>query len=124
MGALLERQVAAAEQVHGHVERLLRVVIGLERVALADRVVGLDQVDERLLEVVLHLLGDFFLAEPDRAQHVEDQHAVVGRHGAPAFRDDGRMGHARLVAHRLDVIHDVVGVFLQRVIHGRLEVRL
>ena len=51
--ALLERQVAAAEQVHRHVERLLRVVIGLERVALRDRVVGLDQVDQRLLELVL-----------------------------------------------------------------------
>ena len=51
--ALFERQVAAAEQVHGHVERLLRVVIGLERRALRDRVIGLDQVDQRLLELVL-----------------------------------------------------------------------
>ena len=53
VGALFERQVAAAEQVHRHVERLLRVVVGLERVALRDRVVGLDQIDERLLELVL-----------------------------------------------------------------------
>ena len=34
MAALLERQVAAGEQVQRHVERLLRVVIALERVAL------------------------------------------------------------------------------------------
>ena len=52
MRALLERQVAAAEQVHRHVERLLRVVVALERVARRQAVVGLDQVDERLLHLV------------------------------------------------------------------------
>ena len=35
MAALLERQVAAGEQVQRHVERLLRVVVALERVARA-----------------------------------------------------------------------------------------
>ena len=49
--ALLERQVAAVEQAERHVERLLRVVEGLERVAGRDVVVGLDEVDERLLPV-------------------------------------------------------------------------
>src|SRR6185436_3292212 len=36
VGALLQRQVAAAEQVHRHVQRLLRVVVRLERVSLRD----------------------------------------------------------------------------------------
>ena len=34
------------------------------------------------------------------------------------------MGHAGIVAHALDVIDDVVGVFLQRVVDARLEVGL
>ena len=34
------------------------------------------------------------------------------------------MRHAGLVAHALDVIDDVVGVFLQRVVDARLEVGL
>ena len=124
MRALLERQVAAAEQVHRHVERLLRVVVRLERGALRHRVIRLDQVDERLLELVLDRRRHLLLAESDRPQHVEDQHAVVGGHRATALGHDGRMFDARIVAHRLDVIDDVVGVFLQRVVHGRLEVRL
>ena len=34
------------------------------------------------------------------------------------------MLHARIVTHRLHVVDDVVGVFLERVIHARLEVGL
>ena len=34
------------------------------------------------------------------------------------------MRHAGFVAHRLHVIDDVVGVFLQRVVHARFEVGL
>ena len=34
------------------------------------------------------------------------------------------MLHARVVAHRLDVVDDVVRVLLERVVHARLEVRL
>ena len=47
--ALDERQIARIEQAQGHVERLLRVVIRLGGVARRHVVVGLDQVDERLL---------------------------------------------------------------------------
>ena len=83
MRALLERQVAAAEQVHRHVERLLRVVVGLERVALRDAVIRLEQVDERLLELVRDLDRDLLLAEVERAEHVEDQHAVVREMARP-----------------------------------------
>ena len=43
---------------------------------------------------------------------------------ASAFRDDRRVRHLRLVAHRLQVVDDVVGVFLQRVVHARFEVGL
>src|SRR5258706_4962198 len=34
------------------------------------------------------------------------------------------MRHSRLVAHRLNVVDDVVGVLLERVVHARLKVRL
>ncbi len=96
LAALLERQVAAAEQVQRHVERLLRVVVALERVAGVDRfVVGLEQVDDRLLRFVRRdRLGDLLLAERRDAEHVEDQHAVVRDDGAAALRDDRRVRHA------------------------------
>ena len=46
LAALLERQVAAGEQVQRHVERLLRVVVALERVAGGQVLVGLEQIDD------------------------------------------------------------------------------
>ena len=52
LAALLERQVAAGEQVERHVERLLRVVEALERVAGGQVLVGLEQIDDRLLRLV------------------------------------------------------------------------
>ena len=58
------------------------------------------------------------------AEDVEDEQAVVGDDGAAALRDDRRVRHAGLVAHRLQVIDDVVGVFLERVVGARLEVGL
>ena len=67
MAALLERQVAAVEQVERHVERLLRVVIALERVARREVLVRLFQVDERLLDLVaVAVLRQLFLAEARR----------------------------------------------------------
>ena len=64
--ALLERQVAAVEQVERHVERLLRVVVALEHVARGDVVVGLDQIDQRLLPVVGRpSVGTFSSPKPD-----------------------------------------------------------
>ena len=124
MGALVERKVAAAEQVHRHVERLLRVVVALERVARVDVVVGLDQVDQRLLEVVARRRRHRLLAEAAGAEHVEDEQRVVGGDRPAALRDDGRMGDLLFVAHLLDVVHDVVRVLLQGVVHARLEVGL
>ena len=49
---------------------------------------------------------------------------MVRHHGASALRHDRRVRHAGIVTHRLDVIDDVVGVFLERVVHARFEVRL
>ncbi len=47
------------------------------------------------------------------------------RHDRPAaFRHDRRVRHLRLVTHRLQVIDDVVGVFLERVVDARFEVGL
>ena len=56
--------------------------------------------------------ADFF----DGAKRFDDQNAVMGDNGAPAFADDLRVRHLLLVANLADVKNDVVGVFLQRVI--------
>ena len=53
-----EREIAEAEQVERLVERLLRVVVALEQVLARDAVVGLDQVDERLLRLARGSVGD------------------------------------------------------------------
>ena len=49
---LIQRQVAAGEQVHRHVERLLGVVIAFQHVAHVEVLVRLEQVEQRLLDVV------------------------------------------------------------------------
>jgi hypothetical protein len=61
---------------------------------------------------------------PGDAQHVEHQHAVIGRDGAPALRDDGGMRHFDFVAHVLHVVNDVVGVLLQGVVDAGFEIGL
>ena len=48
---LHEREVACRKQVDRHIERLLRVVIALERVFRVQVRVGLDEIDERLFHV-------------------------------------------------------------------------
>jgi hypothetical protein len=72
----------------------------------------------------LPLAGNLLLAEAGDAEHVEHEHAVVRHDGAAALGHDRRVFDARVVAHRLDVIDDVVGVLLERVVHARLEVGL
>ena len=62
---------------------------------------------------------DFF----NRAEHLDNQHAVMRDDGAAAFADDVRVRHFFRVAHVGDVINDVVGVFLQRVIRRAVERR-
>jgi hypothetical protein len=122
--ALNERQVARVEQADGHVECLLRVVKGFERVASRHVVVGLDQVGEGLLPFEVGRGRHLLIAEARHAEHVEHEHAVIGHDCATALGDDGRMVDAGFVADRLNVIDDVVRVFLERVVHARFEVRL
>ena len=96
---LIQRQIAAAEQVDRHVERLLRVVIALQHVARGEVLIRIQQVDERLLGVVgCSLRGHVVLALPGHAQHAEDQAAVIGHDGPAALGDDRRMLDARIVA--------------------------
>ena len=89
-----------------------------------ERAVGLLQIDQRLLGILRDLRREFVVAEAGHAQNVEHQHAVIRGDGAPAFGNDGGMRHFGFVAHVLDVIDDVVGVFLQRVIDARFEIGL
>ena len=66
------------------------------------------------------------IAGPDlfnRSEHFHDQHAVMRDDGAAAFTDDVRVRHLLRVADVGDVINDVVGVFLKRVIGGAVESR-
>ena len=63
--------------------------------------------------------ADFF----NRAEHFHNQHAVVRDDGAAAFADDVRVRHLLRAANVADIIDDVVGVFLQRVVGGAVERR-
>ena len=123
LAALRQRQVAQAEQVQRRIERLLRVVKTLQQVLRAERAIRLLQIDQRLLGIVRHRL-ERIVAESAYAQDVEHQHAVIGGDGAAAFGHDGRMRHFGFVADILDVIDDVVGVLLQRVVDARFEIGL
>jgi hypothetical protein len=99
----------------------LRVVIGLQLVELGKIFADVEQLlHERMLGVAVFqkIAGTDFL---NRAKHFHDQHAVVGDDGAAAFADDVRVRHLLGVADIGDVINDVVGVFLQRVIGGTVE---
>ena len=122
--ALLERQIAAREQVHRHVERLLGVVVALQRVAGGQAVVGLDQVDQRLFHLGRRGLGHVLVAKLGHVEHVHDEEAVIGDDRPAALRDDRRVGHLRLVAHGLQVIDHVVRVLFERVVHAGFEVGL
>ena len=53
------------------------------------------------------------LVEVGNAEHVEDEHAVVGDHGPARLGEDRRVRDLGLVADVLDAEDDVVGVFLQ-----------
>ena len=85
---------------------------------------GFLQVDERLLDVAGKFGDGIALAESGDAQNVEHQHAVIGGDGAAAFGNDDGMRDFGFVADVLNVMHDVVGVFLQGVVDARLEVGL
>jgi hypothetical protein len=123
-GPLFEGQVAEAEEVERGIERLLGVVEALEQVLHAQVLVGLHQVDDGLFGVVAEAVGDGFAAIAGDAEDVEDQDAVVGGDGAAAFGDDVGVGDFGVVADVLDVVDDVVGVFLEAVVDAGFEVGL
>ena len=54
LAALLQRQIAQAEQVQRRIQRLLRVVKTFQQILRAQRPVGFLQIDERLLGVLRH----------------------------------------------------------------------
>ena len=116
--------VAEVEQVQRLVHRLHGVVVAFEEVLLGQVAVDGEQVDDCCGASGGHLGRRLVAVEVGDAEHVEDQHAVVGDHRPARLGDDRRVRHAGLVADALDAEDDVVGVLLQRVVDGRLEVGL
>ena len=109
-------------------EELLLVLEGVV-VALAQRL-RVDRLVDRgeLLQDGRVARGDAdALALLDTVGDVEDvrhEDRVVGRDGAAGLGDEDRRRHLLLVADLLDRVDDVVGVLLDRVVHGRIEGRL
>ena len=125
LAALVERQVAARKQVHRHVERLLGVVVTLERVSGVDVLEGLEQVDDRLLLLLdRRRVRNALVPKSGHTQDIKDKDAVVGDDRPAALGHDRGRLDGRILAHGLDVIDDIVGVLLERVVDARLEVRL
>ena len=96
---------------------------------LVHAAVGVEEVDDRARAVRarssgVRVRGEVEALEAAPAEHVEDQHAVVGDHGPAGFADDRGVLDARLVADFLDVEDDVVGVFLKAVVDAGAEVGL
>ena len=121
---LRQRQVAEVEELQRLFLVLEGVVVGLEDVLARYLAVGLEQVLHDARGVRTDLLGRLADVELADAQDVDHQHRVVGDHGAPRLRHDGRVRHAAGVADLLQGEHDVVRVLLRRVVHRRGEVRL
>ncbi len=57
----------------------------------------------------------------DRAEGLDDEHAVVRDDGAAGLRHDVRMGNALLVTDVGDVPDDIAGVLVDRVVHRAVE---
>src|SRR5208283_129893 len=122
--ALFEGQVAQRKQVQGRIERLLGVVETFQQVLGSEVLVGFQEVDQRLFDVVRQRGGHLLVAIASHAQDVEHQNAVIGGDGAAALGDDGRVRDLALIADVLDVIDDVVGVLLERVVDAGFEIGL
>ena len=121
---LLDCEIPAREQRNRHIERLLGVMIALERIPRRQAVVGIEQIDEWLLQFVARDLRYRFLAEPGHAEDIEHQHAVVRHEGPSALGNDRRVRDLRLITHRFQVVDDVVCVLLKRVVDAGFEVGL
>ena len=126
--ALLERQQPEIEHLQHLIARGLRIVIALDHAPFGDRAVGVEQVAHRLRQFALAAFLVFLARDPElverrAAERIEDEHAVVRGDRAPGLADDHRMRDLARVADVGDAIHHVVGVFVERVVHRRGEVR-
>src|SRR5437899_5976813 len=70
------------------------------------------------LAVLKILAGTNFF---DRAENLHDQNAMMRDHGAAALADEVRMANLLGVADIGDIINDVIGVFLERIIGRTVE---
>ena len=116
--------MAQVEEAQSVFHQLEGVVIAFEKVLLVQIAIDGEEVGDRLGGVGFDFVRRFAAVEVRSAEHVEDQHAVIGHHGSARFRNDRRVRHTFLVADSLDAEDDVVGVFLQRVVHRRFEIGL
>src|SRR4051794_23063689 len=57
------------------------------------------------------------------AKNLNNQNAVVRHQGSTAFANDVGMRHFLCVTHIRNVVHDVIGILLERVIGGTVEGR-
>ena len=121
-GAQVEK--AQVEQLDRLFLGRLRVVEGLDQVLARDRLVDLVERVHRLVCLGRRGLGLAGLQDLIHAEHVEDQHRVVGDHGTPGLGDDVGVRDALLVAAIEDRRDDVAGVLLVRIVHRRGKVRL
>src|ERR1022692_4190165 len=119
----LLRQVHHAEREH-----VLRVFLPLQRVVIRLQLVQLLQiiadVDQFLHQRRIGLSAFGAFGQPaffDCAEHLHNQHAVMGDNCPTALADDVGVRHLLRVADIGDVINDVIGVFLERVIGGAVE---
>ena len=105
LAPLLEREVAAAEQVQRHVQRLLRVVKALERVTARQVRERLVQIDDRLLGFRRrHRFGNLLLAKRGDAEDVGDFANLVEQPFRKGSVDvDG--GHEQRLAAARGAIH-------------------
>src|SRR5579872_1020963 len=123
LAALRQRKIAKIEQIQRRIQRLLGVMKAFEQILGAERLVSFLEIDKRLFGVFRNRRHRI-VAKAAYAQNVKNQNAVVGRDGAAAFGNDGRVWDVGFLAHVLNVVNDVVGIFLQRVVDAGLEVGL
>ena len=128
--AVLQAEVAQAEQAPRLVAGLAGVVVLLDQATLGDALEGVEQLHQRTRQFFLaglqrrQLRGHRAAIGAVGADGVEDEHALLRHHGATALGHDGRVRHAFLVAHAHGAIHHRGGVFGKRVVGAELEAGL
>ena len=118
---VFERQVAQVKQREHLVPLLQHVVVVLAVVLAGDAGV-------EIVHLLNHLRLALEVAHPDRAvrqgqlaHHVKDQHRMRSGDHAAVLSEHDRLAHVLTLAHLLDRVDDVVGVFLHGVVDARLR---